>query len=445
MTLPDRDAARNWIGRTVVDRDGADVGVCTALLADEATGRPEWLYAERGGQTVVVPLLDATGDENRVRVAVTGAEVDGAPRFGPSRELSRDQEAELYRHYGIQYSSAASDSLLPVTEPEPAPAAAGGAVPASPEPAAPAPTSPHPAASRPGGSRPRGAAAAAAALAAVAAVLAVLGLRRRSSRGTLRRLRRQAVPPPSAVRRARAGAAVARERTEQLAAAAAPVVATAGRRAVHGAITGVQAARSGTDAAAAQLAPLLAAGGRTAWSAARAGTDAALRATDAATSAVAATAPRLAENAVDAARTGAGALLAAGAAAAAVPEALAATEDRLEKGWRRLMGRVSLGLGLGVGYVLGARAGRGRYEQIKRAAAGIVQRPEVQQGLAQVRAAAPVPLRGSIDRLSGGSLRGNGAGGAPSSAAGARGRTGPPLPDPLTPPARSNGDPSGRS
>ena len=61
MTLPDRDAARDWIGRTVIDRDGAEIGVCAALLADEATGLPEWMYAERGEETVVVPLLDATG------------------------------------------------------------------------------------------------------------------------------------------------------------------------------------------------------------------------------------------------------------------------------------------------------------------------------------------------------------------------------------------------
>ena len=102
MTLPDRDAARDWIGRTVVDRDGAEIGVCAALLADEATGLPEWMYADRDEVTVVVPLLDATGTGDRVQVTVTRADVDGAPRFGPARELSQEQEAELYRHYGIE-------------------------------------------------------------------------------------------------------------------------------------------------------------------------------------------------------------------------------------------------------------------------------------------------------------------------------------------------------
>ena len=123
MTLPDRDAARDWVGKAVVDRDGAEIGVCTALLADEATGLPEWMYAERDEATVVVPLLDATESGDRVQVRVTRADVDGAPRFGPTRELSQEQEATLYQHYGIEYSTTTSDSLLPAAEAEPTEAA----------------------------------------------------------------------------------------------------------------------------------------------------------------------------------------------------------------------------------------------------------------------------------------------------------------------------------
>jgi len=130
------------------------------------------------------------------------------------------------------------------------------------------------------------------------------------------------------------------------------------------------------------------------------------------------------------------------------------------------MGKLSLGLGLGVGYVLGAQAGRARYEQIKRAAAGLMERPEVQQAVERARSAAPAPLQGSLDKLTG---RGSGGGqgtGAPSSTgtgtgAGTGTGTGtvdavpsaPPLPDtgsaeaslpdPLIPPAKSVDDPSG--
>ena len=64
------------------------------------------------------------------------------------------------------------------------------------------------------------------------------------------------------------------------------------------------------------------------------------------------------------------------------------------------MGKLSMALGLGVGYVLGAQAGRARYEQIKQAAAGLLERPEVQQALEKARTVAPAPLQGTIEKLS---------------------------------------------
>jgi hypothetical protein len=147
-----------------------------------------------------------------------------------------------------------------------------------------------------------------------------------------------------------------------------------------------------------------------------------------------------------------------------VPEVVAETGERLEKGWRRVMGRLSLGLGLGVGYVFGARAGRERYEQIKQAAAGFMERPEVQQAVEKARTAAPAPLQGSIDKLSG---RGSGRQSTsaetvdveavvieevdvvvtpppPVSGAGGPRGTDAPLADPLIPPAPSGDDPTGR-
>ena len=493
MTLPDRDAARDWIGRTVVDRDGAEIGVCAALLADEATGLPEWMYAERDEVTVVVPLLDATGSGDRVHVAVTAAGADGAPRFGPARELSRDQEAELYRHYGIEYSTATSDSLLPAAEPEPTGAEPTGAAPTVSEATEAAPTGVPPAASAPdaavgrraassAGWRGRGMAAAVALLAGLAAaVVAAARLRRGSSLGSVRLLRRRTPPPRSAVQRALAGTSAVRARAVQAAAAAGPALEASSRLAQGGASAGAQvvgraavdaaqrareastAARTYTDAAVTRLAPLLTTTGQAAWRAVRARTDSALRATDAATLAVAAAVPRVATAAGRAGSTVLHAVLTVGAAVEAVPEAIAATEERLEKGWRRVMGRLSLGLGFGVGYVLGARAGRARYEQIKQAAAGVMERPEVQQAVEQVRAAAPAPLQGSIDKLSGrgSDRRSTGTGTVdtvavaetdvvvtpPPPVSGTGGSRGAdtPVPDPLVPPAKSDDGPAGRA
>ncbi|SHF78431.1 hypothetical protein [Geodermatophilus nigrescens] len=63
------------------------------------------------------------------------------------------------------------------------------------------------------------------------------------------------------------------------------------------------------------------------------------------------------------------------------------------------MGKLTLGIGLGIGYVLGARAGRESYERIVSSAQGLLGRPEVQQTLDKAREAAPAPLQSSIDKL----------------------------------------------
>ncbi|MGY1702737.1 hypothetical protein [Geodermatophilus sp. SYSU D00766] len=152
------------------------------------------------------------------------------------------------------------------------------------------------------------------------------------------------------------------------------------------------------------------------------------------------------------------------------------------------MGKVTLGLGLGVGYVLGARAGKERYRQIVQATQGLLGRPEVQQTLEKARDAAPAPLQSSIDKLtqagsggssgsggspgSGGSSGSGGSGGIatptvstgtvdvdpalpgdvglaatpppPVGGAGDPGLTGAGVPDPLVPPAKSDGPSTGR-
>jgi hypothetical protein len=131
MALPDRDEALGWLGKTVVDRDGAKLGRCTAVFTDDATGVPEWVGVRLGAVMAFVPLLDAEEAGGRVRVGVKRDQVLSAPLLGSHERISEDQEAVLYRHYGIEHSRAASASLLPagVTPPKPGPVAAMSAHP----------------------------------------------------------------------------------------------------------------------------------------------------------------------------------------------------------------------------------------------------------------------------------------------------------------------------
>ena len=50
-----------------------------------------------------------------------------------------------------------------------------------------------------------------------------------------------------------------------------------------------------------------------------------------------------------------------------------------------MKGKILFVVGLGVGYVLGARAGRERYEQIRKAAEDVWNQPKVQEGVQTVK------------------------------------------------------------
>jgi hypothetical protein len=112
-----------WQGRTLVDDNGEPLGSVEAIYLDKATDQPEWALLEAGASSpsrTFVPLVSASEEGDTVRVPFAKALVEGAPRMPADRELSEDQEGELYRHYGVLYSRADSPSGLPAGEPEPA-------------------------------------------------------------------------------------------------------------------------------------------------------------------------------------------------------------------------------------------------------------------------------------------------------------------------------------
>src|SRR4029453_8855757 len=130
MTLPGPDATHRWQGRTLVDHNGEPLGNIKVIYLDNATNQPEWALLEAGaaGPTpTFVPLVGASEEGDTVRVPFAKTLVEGAPSVPADRELSEDQEGELYRHYGVPYSRADSPSGLPAGEPEPPePALAAG-------------------------------------------------------------------------------------------------------------------------------------------------------------------------------------------------------------------------------------------------------------------------------------------------------------------------------
>jgi hypothetical protein len=130
VTLPGPEATHRWQGRTLVDHHGEPLGTIEIIYLDKATEQPEWALLDASGTgpaRIFVPLVSAGEEGDTIRVPFAKTLIEGAPSLPADRELSEDQEGELYRHYGVPYSRADSPSGLPAGEPKPAePALAAG-------------------------------------------------------------------------------------------------------------------------------------------------------------------------------------------------------------------------------------------------------------------------------------------------------------------------------
>jgi hypothetical protein len=122
VTLPGPEATHRWQGRTLVDHNGEPLAIIEVIYLDKVTNQPEWALLEAdaaGPARTFVPLVSASEEGDSVRVPFAKTLVEAAPGMAADQELSEDQEQELYRHYGVPYSRADSPSGLPAGEPEP--------------------------------------------------------------------------------------------------------------------------------------------------------------------------------------------------------------------------------------------------------------------------------------------------------------------------------------
>ncbi|MPZ72122.1 MAG: DUF2382 domain-containing protein [Nitriliruptorales bacterium] len=107
-------------GSTVVDLTGDKIGKVEEIYLDDQTNEPEWLLVNTGmfgTRSTFIPLQGADAQDEGIRVPFEKAKVNDAPGVEPDRQLSRDEEAELYRYYGLEYSMDESGSGLPEGSP----------------------------------------------------------------------------------------------------------------------------------------------------------------------------------------------------------------------------------------------------------------------------------------------------------------------------------------
>jgi hypothetical protein len=112
-----------WRALAIVDRDGTTVGTISEFYLDRETGYPTWALVNTGlfGATqTFVPLVHATEISDGLQVPYEKRHIKDTPRIDTHDELSPQEEAELFAHYGVDYQ--------PVAEPGPDEAPAAGSV-----------------------------------------------------------------------------------------------------------------------------------------------------------------------------------------------------------------------------------------------------------------------------------------------------------------------------
>ena len=116
MTTLQREDVLQLRGQNLADRDGDKIGTVEEIYLDVETDQPEWALVNTGmfgTKSTFVPLKDATREGEMLRVPYEKSQVKDAPRVDADGRLSQREEAELYRHYGLEYSESQSGSGLP--------------------------------------------------------------------------------------------------------------------------------------------------------------------------------------------------------------------------------------------------------------------------------------------------------------------------------------------
>lgn len=424
MSAPSQESTKGWVGQPVHDCYDNVVGTCAAVIGDDLTGVVEWLDVQRpAGERSLVPANAATREVGFVRVAVAAHAVVAAPATSPGGRPDEEERARLHAHYDT------AAPLLPPLPRQPAPPAAPPLPLRQPAPvAAPSPSS------RTFASRllpSLGAAAAAGLGVALAAALVAKVLRARSagapssavgswraptSRPTSRRSPRSRQGRSSRSSSAGAGRAVA------------GVTAAVGTRAASGAkaaaaSTGRTAVKSGVRA--------VSTGAKLSTRARRAVTPSRRRSMS-----MMARAFFAGRRSATISQRVRGRAVSAGTAVATPVTAAVTT---IMTFWRISVGIIKNALVFGGGYVVGSRAGRERYQQLKEQGSALLQRPQVKQALQRVKGAVTGGASTAAERVKGkiaSSDKGHGEASEPSStssAAPTQDSAAPTTPTPSTP------------
>jgi uncharacterized protein (TIGR02271 family) len=101
-------------GQDLTSQDGDKLGTIEEIYLDTDTNQPEWALVTTGlfgTKQSFVPISSARSEGDSLTVPFDKATVKDAPKVDPDGELSRTEEQELYRHYGLDYGNGSGSGV----------------------------------------------------------------------------------------------------------------------------------------------------------------------------------------------------------------------------------------------------------------------------------------------------------------------------------------------
>jgi uncharacterized protein (TIGR02271 family) len=107
-----RDSVQTLIGGTAYSTDGDKIGSIGTVYLDNASGEPAWVTVKTGlfgSNESFVPLEQAELSEDGIRVPYDKDRVKNAPNIETDRELSEQEEDQLYSYYGLSGTAGSAE------------------------------------------------------------------------------------------------------------------------------------------------------------------------------------------------------------------------------------------------------------------------------------------------------------------------------------------------
>ena len=104
--MPTLQDVQSWKGETLMGSDHDKIGEIADVYLDRQSGEPEWLAVKTGlfgSNLSFVPIREASGSGEQVRVPYEKALVKDAPNVEADGELSPEEERRLYEHYSLEF------------------------------------------------------------------------------------------------------------------------------------------------------------------------------------------------------------------------------------------------------------------------------------------------------------------------------------------------------